>query len=211
MPLLAYCIVLDDGGRNFPSEGILASKLQSISESGLIALCSELERNSISVGNFQQAALEFHHVIQAVFAETAIIPFRFPTWLMEEEIKSNLRQESARYKDFLRKHADHVQMEVRIQARAVTTTKPTSGTEHLRRRAAEIGRLNEQTSELKTLLGNTVIEWRNREVPDGVRLYALVSRKSVEDFREKLRLGGVRASGPWPATEFLEPTPQRTE
>jgi hypothetical protein len=205
MPLLAYCILLDSGAISFPTQGVLASKPESIAESGLFALCSELEPAAISPGNFQQAALEFHHVIQSTLAQSAVIPFRFPTWLSADEVKAHLRQQSPRYRDFLIRHADHVQMEVRITNPDTSTPEARSGAEHLRARAAQLRSVREHAKQVKQQLADTVIEWRERETGDGMRLYALISSKSVEWFREKLNRISVRASGPWPATEFFEP------
>jgi gas vesicle protein GvpL/GvpF len=203
MSLLTYCILLDGGSMNFPSAGVLGAEIEPIAESGLIALCSEIERSAISANNFQQAALEFHHVVQAVFADKALIPFRFPTWLSPEEMRANLRQETPRYKNFLLSHADHVQMEVRIQAEAAGSPLAATGVEHLRARAAQLRKVSEQAGAVRHQLADTVIEWRERESADGIRLYALVSRKSGGTFREKLNRLSVRASGPWPATEFF--------
>lgn len=208
MPLLAYCIVLDESAR-LASEGLLDSRIELIAESGLLALCSEMERSAISAGNFQQAALEFHRVVQAVFADKAVIPFRFPTWLSAQEMRVHLRQESLRYKDFLVKHADHVQMEVGIQAEAATLRSGASGTEHLRSRAAQIQKVNHQAEQIKDLVADLAMEWHVRETPDGMRLYALVPKASIKAFREKLNSVPVPVSGPWPATEFLEPRPSR--
>ena len=205
MPLLAYCIVLDSSEMNFPTEGVLGSQLAPIAESGFIALCSEMERNSISAANFQQAALEFHRVVQAVFAEKAVIPFRFPTWLSGEEMRTHLRQESSRYKNFLLSHADHVQMEIRIVGQERSTCEAATGAEHLRARANQLRMVSEQAKEVKHQLADSVIEWHERETTNGMRLYALVARKSVAAFREKLNRISLIASGPWPATEFFEP------
>lgn len=205
MPLLAYCILLDGGAISLPGQGVLSSKAEAIAESGLVALCSEMERSAITPSNFQQAALEFHRVIQNTFAQSAVIPFRFPTWLTAEEVKAHLRQESPRYRDFLIRHADHVQMELRIANPDRSTPEATSGAEHLRARAAQLRSVSEHAQQVKHQLADTVIEWRERETGDGMRLYALISSKSVERFREKLNRISMRASGPWPATEFFEP------
>lgn len=203
MSLLACCIVLEDGASKFPANGILSSRIELVRDSGLIALCSEMERSSISTKNFREAALESHRLVQAMLAQKAVVPFRFPTWLDAEEMKSHLREESARYRDFLIKHADHVQMEVRVATQETAIQKETSGAEHLRARAAQLRKVNEQASEIRNLVADNALEWREQETPEGVRLYALVSRKSIEGFREKLERTLMRVTGPWPATEFL--------
>jgi|SRR5689334_16239208 len=203
MYLLAYCIVLDDGSATLPRQGVLSTKVDVVGESGLSALCSEMERSSISANNFQQAALEFHRVLREVFAQTAVVPFRFPTWLSPEEMSAHLQKESLRYKTFLVEHADHVQMEVRVMRQESAIQKGTTGSEHLRARAAQLRKVNEQASEIKNLVGDNALQWREQETPDGVRLYALVSRASIEDFREKLKRASLPVTGPWPATEFF--------
>ena len=209
MPLLAYCVVLEEPPTNFPSSGVLGARIESVAESGVVVLCSEGEKTAISAGNFQQAALEFHRVIQACLAEKATVPFRFPTWLAAEEIRAHLRQQASWYGEFLRRHAEHVQMEVRLAAPESGTLRAETGAEHLRYRAAQLRAVSAQADEVRKLAADTVIEWRERENPAGIRLYALVSRKFVDAFREKLNRAPVRVSGPWPATEFFEPHPAK--
>ncbi len=209
MPLLAYCVVLDDRATKLPCEGVLGARIELVAESGLIALCSEIERSAISSGNFQQAALEFHCAVQAVFAAKAVIPFRFPTWLSTEEMRAHLRQESPRYQAFLAKHADQVQMEIRIQTEPAVPISAASGTEHLRARAAQMRKLSDQAQQIKNLAADARIEWRDRATSDGIRLFALVLRSSIQSFREKLNSVPARITGPWPATEFFESPPRK--
>jgi hypothetical protein len=54
-----------------------------------------------------------------------------------------------------------------------------------------------------------VADWRERKTAGGIRLFALVPRSALTQFKKKL--AGltidselmVRVTGPWPATEFL--------
>jgi len=84
----------------------------------------------------------------------------------------------------------------------------------LRARAAESWQLRNTAEELKNLLSSEVIEWRERDTSQGMRLYALIDRANVTSFRERLGKRehdtSLRWSGPWPATEFLE-APRRSE
>ena len=118
-------------------------------------------------------------------------------------MRAQLRQESIRYKDFLLKHADHVQMEARVAPNESGIQAGSTGAEYLRARAAQLRRATGQSKEIKNLVAEKALEWREQDTPDGVRLYALVSRKSIEEFREKLKRSSVPVSGPWPATEFF--------
>src|SRR5205807_10120771 len=116
-----------------PAKGIRGSQIYRLTQDALIALYSQIEKSEISAENFQQAALEFHDVVHAVFGHAAVIPFRFPTWLTEPELGAHIGKESKRYQDFLTQHADHVQMEVRIALTSGEASAGTaSGTEHLR-------------------------------------------------------------------------------
>ena len=214
MPVLPYCILLPDSVTSIPETGVLSSRIHQFSEGALLALYSELLRSDISQKTFQPAALEFHKVVHALFAEVAVVPFRFPTWLAPPELSRHLQEESQHYTKFLTDHAKHAQMEVRLTASAGSPTSSTSGTAHLRARAAESRQLRNTAETLKNLLSSEVIEWRERDTPQGFRLYALVDRTSIAAFRERLGKReheiSVRWSGPWPATEFLE-SPRRSE
>ena len=204
--ILPYCIVLRHGARISPELGILDARVQYLEEAGLAAVYSQIEKFKISADNFQKSALHFHQIVHAIFSHTAAVPFRFPTWLSEAELRQHLRDESNRYKIFLTQHANHVQMEARIRS---ATPEPASssitGTEHLRARAAQMRNLRGVAEQAKQVVSAEVVDWRERDTPEGVRLYALVDRDHVISFREKLaRYDNVRISGPWPATEFLQ-------
>jgi hypothetical protein len=158
--------------------------------------------NEISSDCFQQSALQFHHVVQAVFADAAVIPFRFPTWLSEEGMTTHLERESDGYESFLTRHAKHVQMEFRVASHS-EQGPASSGTEHLRMRAEQLRGVEKAAQEMRSLLAADVVDWRERDIPGGKRLFALVDRSRVARFRERLSECGVLVTGPWPATEFF--------
>ena len=208
MPVLPYCILLRNSAISIPETGVMNSQVHQLRTGDLLALYSEIEKSNIPAKAFQPAALEFHQVVHAVFENAAVVPFRFPTWLTMQELTRHLQQESQRYTSFLTNHANHVQMEVRVTSRPISSPIGTSGTGHLRARAAESQRVRNIEDALKNLLSAQVIEWRERHTPAGLRLYALVARTNIAGFRERLseneHQGNLRSSGPWPATEFLE-------
>ena len=209
MPVLPYCIFLATPTLALPMRGVQDSEIQIIAVDRLMASYSEIEKCRLSAQIFRQDALAFHDVVRGVFARTAVVPFRFPTWLTLTELTDHLRKESERYERFLSTHAEHVQMELRLGAPApgLPDTPASSGTEHLRGRAARLHRVRESADEVRQLLSAEVVDWRERDTPEGTRLFALVPRDRVPSFREKLGESGadvsVRWSGPWPATEFL--------
>jgi hypothetical protein len=206
MAVLPYCILFTKSRTGIPEKGIRDSEIEQLTEGSLLALYSQLEKSEISAQTFREAALEFHDVVHAMFKHVAVVPFRFPTWLSEPELAEHLREESARYRDFLTHHAEHVQMEIRIAFPTDEASHSAStGTEHLRQRATQLRELHTMKEKLKQLLSAEVIEWRERELPNGLRVYALVNRNRVPTFREKLSGQDTRLSysGPWPAMEFL--------
>jgi len=204
MLVLPYCVYLGKSIGKIPAKGVLDAEVQAKQCGPLVVLYSEIERSRIAPETFQQSALEFHRVVHAVFDSAAVIPFRFPTWLSAEELADHLQKESERYQAFLTLHADHVQMELRVtQPSSESLPAPSSGTEHLRARAARLHQSEKAVEGLKTLFAPEVLEWRERDIPEGKRLYALVERGQVAHFRERLSQRSVRWSGPWPATEFL--------
>lgn len=205
MALLPYCVLLKSALRSVPENGVRGSGVQSLQYGGLSVLYSTLEKNDISAGSFRESALEFHNAVHAVFADAAVIPFRFPTWLSAAELSQHLETEALRYETFLTQHADDVQMELRFKVEDDGVPKePTqTGTEHLRLRAAQLHKMDQAAAEYKQLLFDEVSEWRERDIPDGKRLFALVPRTRVPAFREKLSGRRVRCTGPWPATEFF--------
>ena len=207
MAALPYCILLSKSLVDVPPKGVRDGGIQRLTQGSLLALYSQIEKTEISAANFQQTALEFHGVVHAVFRQAAVVPFRFPTWLSETELAAHLREQSARYEDFLTRHAQHVQMEIRIDLPTSEASQPaSSGTEHLRKRAIQSRELHSQKEKLKELLSTEVLEWRERELPKGLRIYALVERNRIASFREKLSGHDPRLShsGPWPGMEFLE-------
>ena len=207
MPILPYCVLLTKVLGELPATGLLDERVQTETHGELAVVFSELEKSRITSQNFQQAALEFHRVVHSLFEHAAVIPFRFPTWLSAGELRAHVETESTRYQAFLTGHQDHVQMEMRVtQSSAGASERPAaSGTEHLRIRAAQLHKLERAVEELKYLLSAEVLAWRQRDTPEGKRLYALVERRHVPSFREKLSNHAMRCSGPWPATEFLNP------
>jgi len=206
MVLLPYCIVLGLNPEMFPKFGVRGAEVHSLAESGLAIAYSQIDKDGISAETFQKSALEFHDVVHAIFEQSAVVPFRFPTWLSESELREHVREHSSRYQTFLQQHREHVQMEVRIRVAPQAISESATGTEHLRSRAARLRQMEEGRKSVEQALSGEALAWRLREIPEGLRLFALVERRRIVSFREKLAKFGpaLGGSGPWPATEFLE-------
>jgi hypothetical protein len=211
MPLLPYCVFLP-GPVDLPKHGVSNDAVQLLEAAGLAAIYSELDPQTVAGDRFQRAALDFHDVVHGVFAERAVIPFRFPIWLSADELRDHLVKESAKYVDFLRNHAHDVQMEVRLWPFDVAQKQAGSGIEHMTRLMEREMRLRSAAETLQHAVTEGVREWRVHPSRDLTRLFALVQRNAIARFRQAMsdaiRPGNTRfrISGPWPAMEFMRPT-----
>jgi hypothetical protein len=160
----------------------------------------------------QTSALEFHRVLSEVFKSTAIIPFRFPTIFDDEEqLSERMRERTSEYAALLDKFRELAQMEIRITNPDLA--KPTeSGTQYLKLRQTSTSMIDEFTAGLRATLSKLSQDWRQQSSKDGVRAFVLIHRNQVADFRNVMhdtrvpRELIVRVSGPWPVSEFIEPS-----
>jgi hypothetical protein len=207
MPLLAYCITdteFDPG-----STLTVGTEVQNFTEGALRCYTSQFQPKSDN--NAAAIATRFHHALQDVLAGVAIVPFRFPTLADETELRSYLREHQDEYLELLRHFQDFVQMEVRIISASFTAhaDEQASGLEYLKNRQARAQGLEQAAASMRLFAGNTVEDWHDQPVPQGLRCYALVKRSSILRFRDIWSIFvvpqgfNVRVSGPWPTTEFM--------
>ena len=212
MPVLAYCITELDPPIDAPKVGVQGSIITSIEESGLLCLVSHFTQQTGTPA--RDTALAFSRVLQDIFRQTAIIPFSFPTLLRDEtEITSFLREHAVQYREALARLRNFVQMEVQINlqqtARKADCTKA-SGTEYLRGRQLCRQKLASAADQFRRAGQAYVHGWRQRDAGAGIRGYALVDRRTVPAFLEKVGAVSLpsdlraRITGPWPTTEFLK-------
>jgi len=213
MAILLYCIAKFDGPITHPSTGVAGDTVVRVELGNLAAFTS----NNPDKSNWlrlplQTAALEFHRVLSEVFKSSAIIPFRFPTIFdIEEQLTQRLQERANEYTALLDKFRDLVQMEIRVSNPGLK--KPAeSGTQYLKLRQIMKATIDKVTTELRSVLSGLSQDWRDRPSKDGTRAFALVYRNQIADFRNVMRNIpvprdiSVRVSGPWPVSEFIEPS-----
>lgn len=214
MPILAYCIVEANPTLTLPASGVRGIAVQTLSHGGMQCLFSKFEPDDL-VGQalIREAALEFNRVLQDLLRQGAVVPFRFPTILSDEnELAAFLAQHAAEYESALRRLRDTVQMEVRLDWRTPPAAhgEQQSGAEYLRGRRAQHRQMQRAAAQLRAAVGACIRDWRLRESGNGVRCYALIARDELNRFLSQVK--GVvvppeyvaRVTGPWPATEFLK-------
>jgi Gas vesicle synthesis protein GvpL/GvpF len=204
MAVLPYCVILAALKITKPDFGVDEERVETLDLESLRLFYSDFDDSALAPGVFRQSALEFHRVIASIFRQTAVVPFRFPNLLQtREELEAHLRANSHKYKSFLERTCDAVQMEI---APASTASPPgveigKSGTEYLREKQQRSGAMTELSQSVLENCKELVLDSRTSDS----RVYLLVRRTAIDDFRERLSsLKEIRISGPWPAAEFLE-------
>jgi len=206
VPLLVYCIAEREVPP--PADGVRGHPVEHEAVAGMNCYYSVFSDPLPRLT--KDDALAFHHVVSAIFARTAVIPFRFPTTLEGQgELEVYLETEGHDLLESLQRLRGFVQMEVRLTVGDARAATAASGKEQVQDRQPDREDLLELSESVRELLAEDIRGWHTRESQNGLRCYALVPRHRAADFRhkcERLRLeGGVRAAvgGPWPPSEFL--------
>ena len=210
MAVLLYCVADQSASLNSKT-GVAGSPVSSFDHSAVAIFYSE----SATADTWLRAPLrtsaeEFNRVQRKLFSKVPIIPFRFPTILeSEDKLREHLDQRAEEYKKLLQRFAACVQMDVFLTLTTAHSTNP-SGAVYLRERQERNRALEQFAAELRTHAEPLPKEWRQRSVSNGLRAFALVERKQVQEFNERMKTLDVpgtvsaRISGPWPVAEFLD-------
>jgi Gas vesicle synthesis protein GvpL/GvpF len=216
MPILAYCMTDVGFSLKSPTTGVHGATLEGVEAGGVRCLFSSISERELPVGGHaQENALAFHRVLQEVFAQTAVLPFRFPTLLQDKsELVAYIQDHAGEYQSALARLRDAVQMEIRITPRESATKSQqrsnASGAEYLRERLARQRRLQLAAQALQEESASLVRGWRRRESGEALRCFILLDRGRISEFQSALASARVppnltvRVSGPWPATEFVK-------
>ncbi|GAC1436882.1 MAG: hypothetical protein NVS1B11_21290 [Terriglobales bacterium] len=220
MPVLAYCITEAAEPIQILQNGVAGRQINSILHRGLKCSVAHLEEREAGPNlASREEALAFHRVLQEILGQTTVIPFRFPTFFENQNaVSSHLNDNNEQYHEALSRLHGKIQMEVHITLRDATGARQVpldgqaqlSGTEYLRARQQAQQKLVRSADKIREAVEVHMKDWRLRSSAREIRAFALVERKSLEEFRRALARATIgaefeaRASGPWPATEFLE-------
>lgn len=210
--VLAYCITEQRAEIEFPKSGVAGAPIRSLSVAGLLCLVSDFD-SPLDRESLPQFAQAFHQVLQRIFAQTAIIPFRFPTVIeSEKELTQFIGDRSGEYRAALERLRNKVQMDIRVFLKPAGRAESNSGAKEPSRvssrvRARVASRISGRISGKQYLLGKRdrqrevesgltalrraakplVDRWIERDTPGGMRAFALLERSSLPGFLEKIR------------------------
>ncbi len=211
MPLLLYCVAKPEAGFRPAFAGVADLDVAFAEIGGVTVFFSKSATTDPWLhSRLRDSAMQFHDLLKRLFQQFAIIPFRFPTIVEDEQtLTEHMEQRAVEYNSWLQKFHDKAQMDVRISL-PTTESAPSSGTEFLRLRHERQRELDRFAEAMQAACYDCVEQWRQRPAADGLRASALLDRSKVEDFRRAL--GGMkpppylhaRVSGPWPISEFLD-------
>ena len=211
MALLLYGVAKPAHGFACDFKGVAELHVSSFERAGLTVFFSgSATADPWLRSRLRDCAIQFHDVLSHLFQQCAVIPFRFPTIIENDEmLAEHMDQRAADYNSWLQKFQGKAQMDVRVIASAAHIT-PSSGGEFLRARQEQRRELDAFAANTEARCREVVEQWRRRALANGFRAAALLDRGRVEDFRQALAGMSVppgfqvRVSGPWPVAEFLE-------
>jgi Gas vesicle synthesis protein GvpL/GvpF len=207
---LAYCGFLHDAEISLPQKGVGLADVRVIGLRELRVLWSQVQW-PFDPGQMQKNAVEFHNVVQHVFRQAPVVPFRLlSVFQSERELNAFASENAESFVADLQRLRDFVQMEcVVYPAPGRAQANPGSGAAYLRERAGLVRMIEQQTADLRERLGPLAREVRLREAKSGTRIFILTERGREREFRSLVEGVGLpeqlarRMSGPWPAAEFL--------
>ncbi len=205
MALLCYCILTTQAQVALPGKGVGSAEVRDVREGGLRCIFSDYDAPVAT----RASALEFHAVVHQVFAQAAVIQFRFPTLLpSESELSEFMQQHQHDYMEALCRWQNDVQMEIHISPAGGIPSRQ-SGREYLQARGERERLLDWMAGQFAHALTGCISAWRRHKTSSGLRCFALVNRAEVNDFQRRVGALGVPeelrvvVSGPWPVSEFL--------
>jgi hypothetical protein len=211
--VLAYCVAEQQTQFSSLGTGVEGAPVRWIDAGRLRCFVSDFAAQ-MPYAPVPEMVRAFNQVLQRIFAQAVIIPFRFPTIVESEDtLRQFVESRAAEYSGALERLRNKVQMDVRIIFKTrenVNSSSSKSGREYLEGRWGRYQQAQSVMDEFRRVSNSLAEEWIQRDTPSGIRSFALVDRSSLAVFLE--RIGSVvtpadisaRITGPWPPSEFVE-------
>jgi len=208
--LLLYCMT-EAGIERKELLGVNGSEVQAVEHNGVACHFSDSTESHPS--SAQADALAFWSVVDRLFQQNTVIPFRYPTLMKDEPaIRNFLATNAEIYLNELQRMRGLVQAKIKISEAASTpalkTTSPASGTEYLKKRQRISQSITGAVEAAKETGSDLVRDWKQLQRKDATILFALIERGALTELKSRiLKLDNVAAqvsvSGPWPPAEFV--------
>lgn len=196
-----------------PSRGVKDAPVRSIDMDTLRCFVSDFGGN-VPQEPLPEMVKAFNRVLQQIFEQAVIIPFRFPTVVESEDVlRKFITSRATEYSSALHRLRNKVQIDVRISIDKDTEAANVisqSGKNYLEIKKAGYQRVQSILEEFQRVSDSLAEKWVERDTPSGIRGFALLDRSSLSVFLEKIGRvhtpAGIsaRITGPWPPSEFVE-------
>jgi hypothetical protein len=170
--VLVYCGFLADEKITTPVTGVNAAPVNVLAKGRLRLLWSEVEWPFAQDG-LQRNALEFHAVVNQVFRQTAVIPFRLlSVFDRRDALETFTAEHEAEFIADLERLRDYVQMESVVYLIAPRqSAESMSGRAYLQQKADMLRLSSEHAAEIKDAVSAVSREVKTREVKNGTRIF----------------------------------------
>jgi Gas vesicle synthesis protein GvpL/GvpF len=210
--VLAYCVAEQQTQIDSLGTGVEGAPVRWIDVGGLRCFVSDFAAQ-MPYAPVPEMVKAFNQVLQRIFAQAVIIPFRFPTILESEDmLRQFVESRSVEYRDALKRLRNKVQMDIRISFKVADDMKSPSqsGREYLEGRRGRYQKAQSVMDEFRRVSTSLAEGWIQRDTSSGIRGFALVDRCSLAVFLEKIGTVftpadiSARLTGPWPPSEFVK-------
>lgn len=209
--MLAYCIAEQRNDIEAPRTGVEGAQVRWIDVDMLRCFVSDFG-TQMPNEPVPEMVKAYNQVLQRIFAQATIIPFRFPTIVESEGVlRRFVETRAAEYSDALSRLHDKVQMDLRITVKPdARDNSPKTGKKYLQQSRARYQEVQSVLEQFRLASNSLAEKWVQHDSGSGIRGFALVERSLLAAFLEKIRRvvipSGIsaRVTGPWPPSEFVE-------
>ena len=211
--MLAYCVAEQQTQIDSLGTGVEGAPVRWIDVGGLRCFVSDFAAQ-MPYAPVPEMVKAFNQVLQRIFAQAVIIPFRFPTIVeSEDSLRQFVESRAAEYREALKRLRNKVQMDVRISFEVpdnVKSSSSPSGRGYLEGRRGRYQKAQSIMDEFRRVSTSLAEGWIQRDTSSGIRGFALVDRSSLAVFLEKIGTVftpadiSARLTGPWPPSEFVK-------